>query len=61
MIIQGSIKDFLLGKTLAEVYCTFESNYNTKSKQLYHNGVWYQLLFDKGLDDNYIVVDVYAR
>ena len=61
MIIQGSVKDFLLGKTLAEVYCTFESNYNTKSKELYYNGVWYQLLFDMRADGEYFVVDVYAR
>lgn len=59
--IQGSVKDFLLGKTSAEVYCMFASNYNTSSKQLYYNGIWYQLLFDKGLDNDYIVVDVYAR
>lgn len=61
MTVQGSVKDFLLGKKLKEIYCMFESKYNTVSKQLYYDGVYYQLLFDKGIDDDYIVVDVYAR
>lgn len=61
MIINGSLKDFLLGKKLAEVYCIFEQNYDTKSKQVYYNRVYYQLLFDIGADGEHFVVDVYAR
>ena len=49
-----SLKDFCLGMTEDELDLTFQDKWDSLSKQIYKDGVYYQVCFDNG-----VVVDLY--
>lgn len=60
MIIHGSVKDFCIGMTWDEIEDKFQSNCDILSRQIWHDGIYYQLLCDEDVNGELIVVDVYA-
>ena len=46
MTFNGSLKEFCIGMTVKEIKEYFKENYNPKTKQIFCNGVYYQLAID---------------
>ena len=46
MTFDGSLKEFCIGMTVKEIKEYFKENYNPKTKQIFCNGVYYQLAID---------------
>ena len=52
--MEGSLKSFCLGMTEHELDATFQDKWDSLSKQIYKDGVYYQLCIDNG-----VVVDLF--
>lgn len=59
-IERPSVKDQCLGMTLEEIEDKYLANYDSLTKQIWVEGVYYQLFCDEDTLGNRIVVDVVA-
>jgi hypothetical protein len=54
-VMTESMKDFCLGMTEQELDLTFQDKWDSLFKQIYKDGVYYQVCLDNG-----VAVDLYA-
>lgn len=52
-----SVKEFCLGMTEHGLDLTFQDKWDSLSKQIYNDGIYYQLCFDNGVVvDSYMII-----